>query len=111
MAQRTTHTDPNVPGTAPEAPTPRDREMGRGDEPLGDLGQGHETWKPPAGQQGISNRPDDDGTLTDRNPSPLAADEQDDDLEDDIEDEDDDFEDEDGDEDEDEEADEDEQEA
>ena len=39
----------------------RDREMGRADEPLGDLGGGRETWTPPAGEQGISNRPDDGG--------------------------------------------------
>ena len=49
------------------------------DEPLGDLGKGHETWKPPAGEQGISNRPDDDGTDTDNNPSPLNVEEQQDD--------------------------------
>jgi hypothetical protein len=69
--------DEEVPGTAGDAPSARDREMGRGgDEPLGDLGHGRETWKPPAGEQGISNRPDDSGTMTDKNPSPLSADEQ-----------------------------------
>jgi len=36
----------------------RDREMGRTDEPLGDLGH-KKTWAPPSGQQGISNRPGD----------------------------------------------------
>jgi len=59
----------------------RDRQMGREGEPLGDLGKGHETWKPPAGEQGMSNRPDDDGTETDSNPSPLTAAEQQDDSE------------------------------
>jgi len=54
----------------------RDREMGREGEPLGDRGQGNETWKPPAGEQGISNRPDDEGTETDRNAAPLNAEEQ-----------------------------------
>jgi hypothetical protein len=39
----------------------RDREMGREAQPLGDLGQGHRTWTPPAGEQGMSNRPDDGG--------------------------------------------------
>ena len=29
-------------------------------EPQGDLGQGHKTWVPEPGEQGISNRPDDD---------------------------------------------------
>jgi hypothetical protein len=73
-----THQDQNsrrrsaesIPGNA------RDREMGREGEPLGDRGQGNETWKPPAGEQGISNRPDDEGTETDRNASPLNAEEQ-----------------------------------
>jgi len=43
----------NVAGNA------RDREMGRTDEPLGDLGR-KKTWAPPSGQQGLSNRPDDE---------------------------------------------------
>ena len=30
------------------------------EEPQGDLGQGHKTWVPEPGEQGISNRPDDD---------------------------------------------------
>ena len=51
--------------STPNKGNARDREMGRTDEPLGDLGQGHETWKPPAGQQGMSNRPDDEGTPAD----------------------------------------------
>lgn len=59
----------------------RDRELGRTDEPLGDLGRGRETWKPPAGEQGLSNRPDDDGTETDNNASPLNAQEQQEDRE------------------------------
>ena len=44
--------------------TARDREMGRDAEPLGDLGRGKETWTPPTGEQGISNRPDDEGVDT-----------------------------------------------
>jgi hypothetical protein len=39
----------------------RDREMGRDGPPLGDLGHGERTWAPPAGEQGLSNRPDDAG--------------------------------------------------
>jgi len=38
----------------------RDREMGRTDEPAGDLGGGRKTWTPPSGEQGISNREDDE---------------------------------------------------
>ena len=72
---RTGGTVDDQPGNA------RDREMGRTDVPLGDLGRGRETWKPPAGQQGMSNRPDDGGTATDKNASPLNAQEQDDDGE------------------------------
>jgi len=59
----------------------RDRELGRTDAPLGDLGRGRETWTPPAGEQGLSNRPDDDGTETDNNASPLNAQEQQEDRE------------------------------
>lgn len=33
----------------------------RSEEPQGDLGQGHKTWTPDSGEQGISNRPDDEG--------------------------------------------------
>lgn len=41
----------------PNANVPKQRE----NEPLGD--QGHEkTWEPPAGEQGISNRADDEAT-------------------------------------------------
>jgi len=42
-----------IPGNA------RDRQMGRADQPLGDLGS-QETWEPPPGEQGLANRPDDD---------------------------------------------------
>jgi hypothetical protein len=45
----------DTPGNA------RQREMGQADEPLGDLGHGKRTWEPPAGEQGMSNRPDDAG--------------------------------------------------
>ena len=31
------------------------------DDPKGDLGHGHKTWTPGSGEQGISNRPDDEG--------------------------------------------------
>ena len=31
------------------------------EEPMGDLGHGHKTWAPESGEQGISNRPDDEG--------------------------------------------------
>jgi hypothetical protein len=31
------------------------------DEPKGDLGHGNKTWSPDEGEQGISNRPDDEG--------------------------------------------------
>jgi hypothetical protein len=67
--------------------------MGRGHEPLGDLGEGRETWTPPGGKQGISNRPDDNGTMTDLNPSPLDEDEQTADADDLMDDEDEEFED------------------
>ena len=73
--------DKSEPQHENEASTARDREMGRDGQPLGDLGKDHETWKPPAGEQGISNRPDDEGTMTDKNPSPLDAEEQEEDLE------------------------------
>ena len=39
--------------------TARDREIGRGGEPQGDLGEGRRTWQPPDGEQGMSNRPGD----------------------------------------------------
>ena len=34
----------------------------RPDEPLGDRGQGDKTWTPDPGEQGISNRADDEGS-------------------------------------------------
>ena len=33
------------------------------EEPKGDLGHGHKTWRPDQGEQGISNRPDDASDL------------------------------------------------
>ena len=45
----------------PSGNNARDREMGRDTEPRGDLGQQGKTWAPPAGAQGISNRPGDEG--------------------------------------------------
>lgn len=45
----------DIKQTNPNANVPKQRE----NEPLGD--QGHEkTWEPPAGEQGISNRADDE---------------------------------------------------
>ena len=63
-AGQTTHPEKHggvedVPGNA------RDREMGRDAEPLGDRGHGHRTWAPPAGEQGMSNRPGDAAASTD----------------------------------------------
>ena len=51
----------------PGSATARDREMGRDSEPLGDHGQSDKSWTPPAGEQGISNRPDDAGGAAKRN--------------------------------------------
>ncbi len=55
-----------------ETGTARDRDMGRGGEPQGDRGRGNETWTPPPGEQGISNRPDDEDVET-ANPQALAG--------------------------------------
>jgi len=68
MNSKTTNPQPNV------------REQ-RDDEPEGDLGHGGKTWKPPSGEQGISNREDkfsaaDDG---DDDLSAISEDEDDDD--------------------------------
>ena len=46
----------------------------RSEEPIGDLGHGHKTWAPESGEQGISNRPDDEGNAV------LEADEKTDDA-------------------------------
>jgi hypothetical protein len=84
------------------------------DEPLGDLGGGARTWSPSDGEQGISNRPDDDpdavpsGDAVDdarsfgEGNSPGAGDDEDVDDDGDEEDDDEDDEDEDDQEDEDE---------
>lgn len=64
--------------TNPSANVPRQGD----DEPLGDRGQGDTSWTPRAGEQGISNRPDDMESAPD------------DDEEDDFEDEDEDDQDE-----------------
>jgi hypothetical protein len=58
----TRSTKPQGPAIDETAGNARDREMGREGPPLGDLGHGERTWMPPAGEQGISNRPDDAGT-------------------------------------------------
>ena len=47
MAHNETATQPETPGTS---------------EPQGDRGQGHKTWTPDLGEQGISNRPDDEAS-------------------------------------------------
>jgi hypothetical protein len=62
MAPQSPNDAPDSPTLSPTAAAPgtaRDREMGRDAAPLGDLGHGTRTWTPPAGQQGISNRPQD----------------------------------------------------
>jgi hypothetical protein len=54
------------------------------DEPQGDLGQGHKTWTPEQGEQGISNRPDDDpGVVPESDEAEDAAFEDDEDEDDD----------------------------
>ncbi len=52
-------------GTGP-ARTGRELEQDR-NEPLGDRGQGDKTWTPPAGEQGLSNRADDDDADQEQN--------------------------------------------
>ena len=60
-------------------------------EPLGDRGEGDKSWKPERGEQGISNRPDDEAAQeADDDDDDFAEDEDDDDdeeAEDDAEDE------------------------
>jgi hypothetical protein len=47
----------------------RTNEPARPEEPKGDLGHGHKTWTPDSGEQGISNRPADEGdAVTDGDP-------------------------------------------
>jgi len=46
----------NIKQTNPSANVPAQD----GDEPLGDRGNGDKTWTPRPGEQGISNRPDDE---------------------------------------------------
>ena len=46
----------NSKDTNPNANVPRQDP----NEPLGDRGQGDKTWSPEQGEQGISNRPDDE---------------------------------------------------
>jgi hypothetical protein len=53
------------------------------DEPQGDLGQGHKTWTPDQGEQGISNRPDDVGLAPESEEAEDAAAFEDDEDEDD----------------------------
>jgi hypothetical protein len=38
----------------------------RPEQPRGDRGQGDKTWEPPPGEQGISNREDDEGAADSR---------------------------------------------
>ena len=69
------------------------------DEPQGDLGQRHKTWTPEQGEQGISNRPDDDpGVVPESDEAEDAAAFEDDEDDDDDLDEDEEAEDEDEDE-------------
>jgi hypothetical protein len=70
------------------------------EEPQGDLGHGHKTWVPDPGEQGISNRPDDDVRVVPESDEADDADAFDDDGEDDDVDEDEDEEDDDEEEDE-----------
>jgi hypothetical protein len=59
LTEHDAHVREGEPGGEPNT-NARDREMGRSDEPAGDLGGGRHTWTPPSGEQGISNRPDDE---------------------------------------------------
>lgn len=52
----------------------RDREMGCVGKPLGDRGQGHKTWTPPLGEQGMSNRPGDEAEGAAGEPDTLEED-------------------------------------
>jgi hypothetical protein len=94
----------NFEYTSPQANVPVQRD----DEPAGDRAHADKTWMPPSGEQGISNRPDDELAADDDGEDVAATseDEDPDDVEkaDDDENEDDD----DGDDDEDEDEDEDE---
>lgn len=68
------------------------------DEPQGDLGQGHKTWVPDDGEQGISNRPDDDVRVvpeSDEADDAAFADDEDEDDDDDADEDDDELEEED----------------
>jgi hypothetical protein len=58
----------------------REGGAGRDDQPLGDQGQDRKTWTPPAGEQGISNRPDDE-------PPPNSTGEEEEDADEDEDDE------------------------
>jgi len=73
-AKKSQHAETNAEDIAGNA---RDREMGRAGQPLGDRGQGSHTWDPPAGEQGISNRPDDTAPRDDD--GALSADDEDED--------------------------------
>jgi hypothetical protein len=76
MNSKTTNPQPNV------------REQ-RDDEPEGDLGHGGKTWKPPSGEQGISNREDDKFSAADDGDDDLAAISEDEDDDDEFENDDD----------------------
>ena len=48
-------------GDGRELSRPHDVPESEAGEPLGDRGKGDKTWTPPPGEQGMSNRPDDEG--------------------------------------------------
>jgi len=89
--QKTNRENPGAAGGVDDVPgNARDREMGRTDTPLGDLGD-TKTWEPPKGEQGMSNRPGDEQDLA----ANEDEDEEDVDDEDEFEDDEDDGDDED----------------
>lgn len=59
----------NSKRTNPQANVPAQRD----DEPAGDGGRADRTWMPPSGEQGISNRPDDELGAADDDGEDVAA--------------------------------------
>ena len=70
MAPNDPKPEPAKPNQDPSHGTARDREMGRDIPPSGDLGRDGVTWRPPRGEQGISNRPDDGRASTEAAEAP-----------------------------------------
>jgi hypothetical protein len=68
----------NIKETNPSANVP----VQDGDEPLGDRGNGDKTWTPRPGEQGISNRPDDEAADADLEDDVDDADDEDEDEDD-----------------------------